>query len=172
MITSTDGIYLGRYTYQDGITTEQMAEVCKDNYDTEFRNIIRPNDVLVAGYSFGSGSSREQAATSILANKVRLVVSGSFSNIFSRNNINNALLGIELPKLVERLREVYKDDTEKPLTRRTGWKLLWDALRSKVTITEQDGTSWMQQVGEMPPNVQEIVAKGGIVKLVQAKLQA
>ncbi|KAK7416543.1 mitochondrial Homoaconitase [Neonectria punicea] len=168
----TDGIYPGRYTYQDGMTTEQMAEVCMENYDTEFRNIIRPNDVLVAGYSFGSGSFREQAATSILANKVRLVVAGSFSNIFSRNSINNALLGIELPKLIERLREVYKDDKEKPLTRRTGWKLLWDVRRSKVTITEQDGTSWVQQVGEMPPNVQEIVAKGGIVKWVQAKLQA
>jgi homoaconitate hydratase len=83
---NTDGIYPGRYTYQDGMTTEQMALVCMENYDTEFRNIIRPNDVLVAGYSFGSGSSREQAATSILANRIPLVVAGSFSNIFSRNS--------------------------------------------------------------------------------------
>ncbi|KAM6524232.1 mitochondrial Homoaconitase [Fusarium solani] len=149
-----------------------MALVCMENYDTEFRNIIRPNDVLVAGYSFGSGSSREQAATSILANRIPLVVAGSFSNIFSRNSINNALLGIEIPKLVERLREVYGDDPEKPLTRRTGWKLLWDVRRSQVTITEQDGTSWVEKVGEMPPNVQEIIAKGGIVKWVQSTLQA
>ncbi|KAH7237357.1 hypothetical protein B0J15DRAFT_503662 [Fusarium solani] len=169
---NTDGIYPGRYTYQDGMTTEQMALVCMENYDTEFRNIIRPNDVLVAGYSFGSGSSREQAATSILANRIPLVVAGSFSNIFSRNSINNALLGIEIPKLVERLREVYGDDPEKPLTRRTGWKLLWDVRRSQVTITEQDGTSWVEKVGEMPPNVQEIIAKGGIVKWVQSTLQA
>lgn len=77
-----------------------------------------------------------------------------------------------MPKLVERLREVYKNDAEKPLTRRTGWKLLWDVRRSQVTITEQDGTSWVQKVGEMPPNVQEIIAKGGIVKWVQSTLQA
>lgn len=68
------------------MTTEQMAEVCMENYDTNFRNIIRPNDILVAGYTFGSGSSREQAATSILANKIPLVVAGSFSSIFSRNS--------------------------------------------------------------------------------------
>ncbi|RSL60559.1 Homoaconitase, mitochondrial [Fusarium sp. AF-6] len=169
---NTDGIYPGRYTYQDGMTTEQMALVCMENYDTEFRNIIRPNDVLVAGYSFGSGSSREQAATSILANQIPLVVAGSFSNIFGRNSINNALLGIEIPKLVERLREVYGDDPAKPLTRRTGWKLVWDVRRSQVTITEQDGTSWVEKVGEMPPNVQEIIAKGGIVKWIQSTLQA
>jgi homoaconitate hydratase len=41
-----------------------------------------------------------------------------------------------------------------------------------VTITEQDGTSWVEKVGEMPPNVQEIIAKGGIVKWVQSTLQA
>ncbi|TFA97524.1 Homoaconitase, partial [Trichoderma ghanense] len=169
---NTDGIYPGRYTYQDGMTTEQMAEVCMENYDTNFRNVIRPNDILVAGYTFGSGSSREQAATSILANKIPLVVAGSFSSIFLRNSINNALLGLEMPKLVERLREAYKNDAEKPLTRRTGWKLLWDVRRSQVTITEQDGTSWVQKVGEMPPNVQEIIAKGGIVKWVQSTLQA
>ncbi len=86
--------------------------------------------------------------------------------------INNALLGLEMPKLVDRLREAYKNDAEKPLTRRTGWKLLWDVRRSQVTITEQDGTSWVQKVGEMPPNVQEIIAKGGIVKWVQSTLQA
>lgn len=83
---NTDGIYPGRYTYQDGMTTEQMAEVCMENYDTNFRNIVRPNDILVAGYTFGTGSSREQAATSILANKIPLVVAGSFSSIFSRNS--------------------------------------------------------------------------------------
>jgi hypothetical protein len=76
-----------------------------------------------------------------------------------------------MPKLVERLRESYKNDAEKPLTRRTGWKLLWDVRRSQVTITEQDGTTWVQKVGEMPPNVQEIIAKGGIVKWVQSTLQ-
>jgi homoaconitate hydratase len=76
-----------------------------------------------------------------------------------------------MPKLVERLRESYKNDAEKPLTRRTGWKLLWDVRRSQVTITKQDGTTWVQKVGEMPPNVQEIIAKGGIVKWVQSTLQ-
>ncbi|VUC34572.1 unnamed protein product [Clonostachys rosea] len=167
---NTDGIYPGKYTYQDNVPKDKMAEVCMENYDTEFRTIAKAGDILVAGFNFGCGSSREQAATAILAKEIPLVVSGSFGNIFSRNSINNALLGVELPALITRLRETYKDDAEKPLTRRTGWKLVWDIRRSKVIITEKDGSSWEQKVGEMPPNVQEIIACGGLEGWVKSKI--
>ncbi|KAF5986274.1 homoaconitase, mitochondrial [Fusarium bulbicola] len=169
---NTDGIYPGKYTYEDNISTEKMAEVCMENYDTEFGKIAKSGDILVTGFNFGCGSSREQAATAILAKKIPLVVSGSFGNIFSRNSINNALMGVEVPRLVERLRETYKNDTEKPLTRRTGWKFVWDVRRSKVVITEKDGKQWEQKVGELPANVQEIIAKGGLEKWVKSKIEA
>lgn len=108
-----------------------------------------------------------------MAKQIPLVVAGSFGNIFSRNSINNALLGVELPALVRRLRETFKDEADKKvLTRRTGWKLLWDIRRSKVVITEKDGSSWEQKVGEMPPNVQEIIACGGLEGWVKTKISA
>ncbi|KAH6970104.1 mitochondrial Homoaconitase [Fusarium avenaceum] len=169
---NTDGIYPGKYTYQDNVSVEKMAEVCMENYDTEFGKVAKAGDILVTGFNFGCGSSREQAATAILAKKIPLVVSGSFGNIFSRNSINNALMGVEVPRLVERLRETYKDDSEKPLTRRTGWKFLWDVRRSKVVITEKDGSSWEQKVGELPANVQEIIARGGLEKWVKSQIEA
>ncbi|KAI8946765.1 Aconitase/3-isopropylmalate dehydratase [Xylaria longipes] len=65
---------------------------------------------------------------------------------------------IGLSRLVERLRESFKDDTEQPLTHRTGWKLLWDVRRSKTVITEKDGTIWEQKVSELPPSVQEMIS--------------
>ncbi|KAG6080382.1 mitochondrial Homoaconitase [Claviceps sp. LM220 group G6] len=170
---NTDGIYPGKYTYQDGITTEKMAEVCMENYDPEFRNIAKASDILVSGFNFGTGSSREQSATAILAKGIPLVVAGSFSNIFSRNSINNALMGLEVPRLVRRLRESFKaDGADKVLTRRTGWKLVWDVRRSKVTVTEKDGTTWEEKVGELPPNVQEIIACGGLEKWVKKQIAA
>ncbi|EGS17619.1 uncharacterized protein CTHT_0069590 [Thermochaetoides thermophila DSM 1495] len=172
---NTDGIYPGKYTYQDNVPPEKMAEVCMENYDKAFREIARPGDILVAGFNFGCGSSREQAATAILAKKIPLVVAGSFGNIFSRNSINNALMGVEVPRLVKRLRETFKtkDGEEKVLTRRTGWKLTWDVRRSKVIVTEgEGGQTWSQKVGELPPNVQEIIARGGLEKWVKAQIEA
>ncbi|KAI9863916.1 MAG: mitochondrial Homoaconitase, partial [Pleopsidium flavum] len=180
---NTDGIYPGKYTYQDDVTTERMAEVCMSNYDTAFSSIAREGDILVAGFNFGCGSSREQAATAILAKKIPLVAAGSFGNIFSRNSINNALMGVEVPRLVQRLRETFAPSQvmatteitepsrnresldspppasqsspkqEKVLTRRTGWKLLWDVRRSRVEVQEgEGGAKWSQKVGELPPN--------------------
>ncbi|RDW94241.1 homoaconitase [Coleophoma crateriformis] len=194
---NTDGIYPGKYTYQDNVSVEKMAEVCMENYDKAFGSIAREGDILVTGFNFGCGSSREQAATAILAKKIPMVVAGSFGNIFSRNSINNALMGVEVPRLVERLRETFSTSApasssqvteptqnkesldspppatqtvEKVLTRRTGWKFVWDVRRSKVIITEGDGKSWSQKVGELPPNVQEIIARGGLEKWVKGEI--
>ncbi|KAI0883324.1 uncharacterized protein GGS22DRAFT_168419 [Annulohypoxylon maeteangense] len=170
---NTDGIYPGKYTYQDNVSTEKMAEVCMENYDKGFQGIARAGDILVSGFNFGCGSSREQAATAILAKKIPIVVAGSFGNIFSRNSINNALMGVEVPKLVKRLREVFRaaSEEDKLLTRRTGWKFLWDVRRSKVTVVEgEGGQTWSQKVGELPPNVQEIIARGGLEKWVKHQI--
>jgi homoaconitate hydratase len=142
-----------------------MAQVCMENYDPAFSTLARPGDILVSGFNFGCGSSREQAATAILAKGIRLVCAGSFGSIFAKNSINNALVKCDLPRLVERLREEFGG--EKVLTRRTGWTLTWDVRRSTVTVKEGQGDgarTWSQKVGEIPPSVQEIIAAGGLEK--------
>lgn len=169
---NTDGIYPGKFTYQDDVSVETMAEVCMSNYDTEFSSIAKQGDILVSGFNFGCGSSREQAATAILAKQIPLVVSGSFGNIFSRNSINNALMGLEVPRLITRLREAFGSDG-KALTRRTGWTLTWDVRRSQIEVQEgPNGPKWTHKVGELPPNVQEIIAKGGLEKWVKNAIGA
>ncbi|OBT52704.1 homoaconitase [Pseudogymnoascus sp. 24MN13] len=167
---NTDAIYPGKYTYQDGVSIEKMAEVCMENYDKEFGSLIREGDIIDSGLNFGCGRSREQAATAILASKITLVVSGSFGNIFSRNSINNALLGLEVQRLVEGLRKQFSG-ADKALTRRTGWTFEWDVRRSEITVQEgEGGAKWTQAVGQMPPNVQEIIARGGLEKWVKAEI--
>ncbi|KAH0537307.1 mitochondrial Homoaconitase [Glutinoglossum americanum] len=171
---NTDAVYPGKYTYQDDVSLEKMAEVCMSNYDPAFNSTAKSGDILVTGFGFGCGSSREQAATSILAKGINLIVSGSFSATYSRNSINNALMLLEVPRLVTRLREVFgapEDSKEQVLTRRTGWKLEWDVRRSKVNVTEADGTTWSESVGELPPNVQEVIAAGGLEKWVKSEIE-
>ncbi|ATY63058.1 Homoaconitase [Cordyceps militaris] len=164
----TDNIYAGKYTYQDDITKETMAKVCMENYDPTFSDIAKPNDIVVSGFGFGCGSSREQAATALLAKGIPLVVAGSLANIFSRNSVNNGLLGLEVPRLIERLRATFPD---KILTRRTGWTLTWDVARSVVQVQEgEGGEQWEEKVGEFPANLQDIIAKGGLEKWIMAQV--
>ena len=47
----------------------------------------------------------------------------------------------------------------------------WDVRRSRVDVVEgEGGKKWSQKVGELPPNVQEIIARGGLEKWVQAQI--
>jgi homoaconitate hydratase len=61
----------------------------------------------------------------------------------------------------------------KQLTRRTGWTLEWDVRRSKVSVQEgPNGAKWDVKVGSLPPNVQEIIALGGLENWVKKEIGA
>jgi len=76
-----------------------------ENYDPSFSSLVIPGDVVVVGEDFGCGSSREQAVTALKAVGVLVVVASSVNQTYRKNAINNALLVIEVPALVEMLRE-------------------------------------------------------------------
>lgn len=171
---NTDAIYPGKYTYQDDVPREKMAEVCMENYDPDFGKKTKAGDIIISGFNFGTGSSREQAATAILARDMRMVIAGSFGNIFSRNSINNALLTLEIPALINMLREKYnKAGVVKDITQRTGWFVKYDVKNSTVTV--RDGAEGpvvlTQKVGELGQNLQEIIVKGGLEGWVKAEIQ-
>ncbi|AMD20991.1 HEL290Wp [Eremothecium sinecaudum] len=170
---NTDGIYPGKYTYQDDVTKEQMAKVCMENYDPKFGKKVNAGDILISGYNFGTGSSREQAATAILAKGIKVVVSASFSNIFFRNSINNALLTLELPDLLQLLRTRYKDQ-ECESTRRTGWFFNWDIVQSRISVNEgsfEGKEIFNRTVTPLSRNLQEIIVEGGLENWVKSQLK-
>ncbi len=107
---NTDGIYPGKYTYQDDFKPEDQARVVMENYDPEFSKNIKEGDILVGGYNFGSGSSREQAATALKYRGIQCVIVGSASQTFQRNALNNGFLVIESPELSNYLKEKFGKD--------------------------------------------------------------
>ena len=104
---NTDQIYGKDYTYRDDMTPEMMAKVIMENYDPQLSTQAQAGDVFVGGYNFGTGSSREQAVTSLQAREIPMVIAASFSQTYLRNAFNNGFLCIEAPQLVGRLREQF-----------------------------------------------------------------
>ena len=102
---NTDAIYGKDYTYRDDMTPEMMAEVVMENYDPQFASRTQEGDVIVGGFNFGTGSSREQAVTCLKAKRLPMVIAASFSQTYLRNAYNNGFLCVEIPELVRRLRE-------------------------------------------------------------------
>ncbi|PYK17531.1 MAG: homoaconitase, partial [Verrucomicrobia bacterium] len=103
---NTDGIYAGKHTYRDDMTPEQMAAVTFENYDPNFNSLYQRGDVVVAGFNFGTGSSREQAATALKFKGIPCVIAGSFSETYKRNAFNNGFVVFECPELVTHLRDM------------------------------------------------------------------
>ena len=82
-----------------------------------------------------------------------------------------------LLRFVERLRVCFSapsssiEVTRHQLTRRTGWTLTWDIQRSVVVVQEgEQGESWVEKVGDMPANVQAIIAAGGLESWCRAEI--
>jgi homoaconitate hydratase len=104
---NTDAIYGKDYTYRDDMTPEMMAKVVMENYDPQFPSRTAKGDVIVGGFNFGTGSSREQAVTCLKAKGIPLVIAASFSQTYLRNAYNNGFLCVEVPELVKRLEEQF-----------------------------------------------------------------
>lgn len=173
---NTDGIYPGKYTYQDDITLARQAEVVMENYDTEFAGIMKelksPSGartgggvLLASGYNFGTGSSREQAATALLSSGIPLVLCGSFGDIFKRNSINNALICVECPELIEDLTRNFGKDGQRNAggkdgkgTVKTGYWVEVGSVDGKVTVKTNEGGNVVKEyrIGAVGGSVQEL----------------
>lgn len=159
---NTDGIYPGKYTYIDDFTPEQQAGVVMENYDPEFGKLVGEGDILVGGFNFGTGSSREQAATALKYRGIRLVLAGSFSETYKRNALNNGFLAIEAPELSRDLKERFGADK---LSVKTGIKAKVDF--ASATLTANGKTYSLAPLGAA---AQELVVEGGLESWVKARL--
>jgi 3-isopropylmalate/(R)-2-methylmalate dehydratase small subunit len=100
---STDLLYPGRY-----LTVSDRAEQARhalEGMGPAWPGRLHGASILGAGWNLGCGSSREQAATALLAAGMKLVVARSTSRIFFRNCINNGLPVIACETLGANLRD-------------------------------------------------------------------
>ncbi len=159
---NTDGIYPGKYTYKDDITPEEQAQVVMENYDPEFGTIVQKGDILIGGFNFGTGSSREQAATALKYRGIQLVLAGSFSETYKRNAINNGFLVIEAPELVNDLRTQF--DNSK-LTIKTGIQAEINFEAAQLAV---NGKTY--SIAPIGAAAQEIIIEGGLENWVKSRL--
>jgi len=91
---NTDYIIADQYKAASADVNEVAKYVFAD-YRPEFREQVRPGDVLVAGRNFGCGSAREAAPRVLKASGISCVIAKSFARIFFRNAINIGLPVLE-----------------------------------------------------------------------------
>lgn len=104
----TDVIIPARYLNTSN--PQELAQYCMIDIDKTFIHKIKKQDIIVGGYNFGCGSSREHAPIAIKACGISCVIAKSFARIFYRNAINIGMPILECPEASEAIDN--KDEIE------------------------------------------------------------
>ena len=146
----TDVIIPARYlNTQDA---KELASHCMEDIDKSFVSKVQPGDVMVGGWNFGCGSSREHAPLCIKTSGISVVIAKSFARIFYRNSINIGLPILECPAAADAI---------------AAGDLVSVDFDTGVITDETTGATF--QAEPFPPFIQEIIAAGGLMNSIQAK---
>ena len=140
----TDVIIPARYLNTSN--AQELAKHCMEDIDTEFVKQVKPGDVMVAGWNFGCGSSREHAPLVIKTCGTGCVIAKSFARIFYRNAIN---IGLPILECEEAAEEIQAGDEVKV------------DFDTGVITNITTGKTW--QAEPFPEFIQNIIQKGGLL---------
>ncbi len=146
----TDVIIPARYL--NAPSPEELAKHCMEDIDPSFVSTVRPGDIMVGGWNFGCGSSREHAPIAIEASGISCVIAASFARIFYRNSINIGFPILECPEAAASIRG---GDTV--------------SVDFSTGIIRDITTGREFQAAAFPPFIGGIIEHGGLLPYLKAK---
>ena len=138
----TDVIIPARYL--NTADANELAKHCMEDIDATFVEKVAKGDIMVAGWNFGCGSSREHAPLVIKTCGTGCVIAKSFARIFYRNAIN-----IGLPVIVCK---------DLPDAVSTG-----DEMELSLTEGVAKANGQVFSCTKLPPYMQQILSQGGLI---------
>jgi len=117
---STDAIYPGRYMAT--VLPTETPQFCFADYkelNEKLNSGEWKNSVIIGDNNFGCGSSREQAASTILGHGL-IVIAKNFARIFLQNAINLGLNLITCPQLEANVGDEIEIEGTKVVNKTTG----------------------------------------------------
>ncbi len=148
----TDVIIPARYLNTSDVS--ELASHCMEDLDPDFKEKVRPGDIIVAGSNFGCGSSREHAPVAIKGSGISCVIAPSFASIFYRNSINTGLAILECAEAAEEIKD--------------GDFIEIDTEEGKISDITSGKT---YKASAFPEFISEIIGADGLVGYTKAKLK-
>ncbi len=146
----TDVIIPARYL--NAPSPEDLAKHCMEDIDASYATTVKPGDIVVGGWNFGCGSSREHAPISIQASGASCVIAASFARIFYRNAIN---IGFPILECPEAAQAIENGDT------------VTVDFATGVIVDETTGQRF--QASGFPAFIEKIIANGGLLSYLKAR---
>jgi len=148
---NTDQMFAGNLTYNvlSSDAPSIMPHLFVD-FDINFTKNVKEGDVIIAGDNFGCGSSREHPSVGLAYAGVKAVIVKSVNRIFYRSAVNQGLLLLVLPEVV---------DAYKP-----GDKLDTDLEKGIIKLNEQE-----YKFPALPEKLMQIIEKKGLVNWIKTQ---
>ena len=146
----TDVIIPARY-----LNTPDAAELslhCMEDIDKDFVKNVEPGDIMVAGWNFGCGSSREHAPLVIKTCGTGCVIAKSFARIFYRNAIN---IGLPILECEEAAQEISAGDRV--------------SVDFDTGVIKDITTGRSYQAQPFPEFIQKIIKSGGLLASIKGE---
>ena len=131
---------------------KELATHCMEDIDTNFVKVVKGGDVMVGGFNFGCGSSREHAPMVIKESGISCVIAKTFARIFYRNAINIGLAILECPEASEKIE--------------AGDEVAIDFDTGVITNVTKNET---YQAEPFPEFIKEIIRSGGLMASIKGK---
>ena len=131
---------------------KELATHCMEDIDTEFVKVVKGGDVMVGGFNFGCGSSREHAPMVIKESGISCVIAKTFARIFYRNAINIGLAILECPEASEKIE--------------AGDEVAIDFDTGVITNITKNET---YQANPFPAFIKEIIQAGGLMASIKER---
>ena len=131
---------------------KELAAHCMEDIDTNFVKVVNNGDVMVGGFNFGCGSSREHAPMVIKESGISCVIAKTFARIFYRNAINIGLAILECPEASEKIE--------------AGDEVAIDFDTGVITNITKNET---YQANPFPDFIKEIIQAGGLMASIKER---
>jgi 3-isopropylmalate/(R)-2-methylmalate dehydratase small subunit len=116
-----------------------------------FARQLAKGDILVAGYNFGCGSSREHAPLALKGAGIGAIVAKSYARIFFRNCINIGIPAVVCPAAADRL--AGGENAE----------INFESSTLTVHNDNDNGKSEIYHFDPFPPFILEYLSNGGLI---------
>jgi len=147
---NTDQMFAGNLTYNVlSSDAEAIMPHLFAGFDPNFSKNVQSGDIIIAGDNFGCGSSREHPSVGLAHAGVKAVIVRSVNRIFYRSAVNQGLLLLVLPEVVDAYNAGDKVDV--------------DLQKGIVSLNGKE-----YKFPPLPEKLMQIIEKKGLVNWIKA----
>lgn len=148
---NTDQMFAGNLTYNVlSSDAEAIMPHLFEGFDVNFTKKVQAGDIIIAGDNFGCGSSREHPSVGLAHAGIKAVIVRSVNRIFYRSAVNQGLLLLVLPKVVDAYR--------------AGDNIDVDLQKGTIKLNDKE-----YNFPPLPEKLMQIIKKKGLVNWIKTQ---